>query len=406
MFELLKTKPHNAHYLNKYINFIKACKIANESLVNEYTEKHHIAPKAKDLFPEEANNSKNLIYLTARQHIIAHIMLWKAYGGSQIYAIDYILNKFNHLSNPKNLIGRKIPTSLEIRYAAKAREAARKFHSGKATYKDKEGNKYYLETNDPLIQELNLAGNNMGYSMSEESKENMRGKRVVKLFYKGSIQTKTFKIDDPEVERHIRLGWSIEKDEQWLAEERQKAKQRQIDAARIANQGTPMYYPSGIYYGRLPKDSPIIKELNLRHIRSEKQISQNAGRVELATKARLGTKIWTNGTEEKFSIECPGEEWIIGRTPRTGSFKENHAKATSEAIAGSTTWNDGIKNYRLKKGEKPESHWVKGMKKQNKRKNSGKQLGMIVYNDGIRNYKIQKDAIPESHWVKGMIRKS
>lgn len=244
---------------------------------------------------------------------------------------------------------------------AKAREAARKFHSGKATYKDKDGKKYYLEIDDPLIQELNLVGNNMGYTMSEESKENMRRKRVVKLFYKGSIQTKTFKLDDPEVERHLRLGWVIEKDEQWLAEERQEAKQRQIEASRIANQGTPMYYQSGVYYGRLPKDSPIIQELGLVHIRSEKQIEQNASRIELATQAKLGTNIWTNGIEEKFSIDCPGEGWTIGRAPRNSDWEEKRTTSLSQRISGSTTWNDGIRNYRLPKDKTPEPNWVKGM---------------------------------------------
>jgi hypothetical protein len=43
---------------------------------NVYTEKHHIIPKSLggNNFPD------NLITLTAREHFIAHLILWKAYG--------------------------------------------------------------------------------------------------------------------------------------------------------------------------------------------------------------------------------------------------------------------------------------------------------------------------------------
>lgn len=48
IIKLLKSKPHNIHYLDKYISFID--KMSSMSISNEYTEKHHILPKAKDFF--------------------------------------------------------------------------------------------------------------------------------------------------------------------------------------------------------------------------------------------------------------------------------------------------------------------------------------------------------------------
>jgi hypothetical protein len=77
---ILCSKPHNFHYLSRYLKFIRTCNIAN----GEYTENHHICPKAKDLFPEYEKSSWNIVKLTARQHFIAHHLLWKAYSNSSM----------------------------------------------------------------------------------------------------------------------------------------------------------------------------------------------------------------------------------------------------------------------------------------------------------------------------------
>jgi hypothetical protein len=408
MFELLKTKPHNSHHLQRYIKFIQWCRSINSLDTDEYREIHHIAPKAADLFPEERDNPENLISLTARQHIVAHVMLWKAYGGSQSLALECMLGNFNSDTN-KNLKGRRVPLSIKIRYLAKAREEAAKrkgdFHRNKATYKDSDGKKYYLNSEDPLIRELKLVGYRLGDKFTEEQKESLRGQRFVTLYFKGSTEKRRFKINDPKVEEHIKLGWVAEKDEEWVEEERLKARQRQIDRAREANTGTAsMFYPDGTFYGRIPKDSPIIKELGLSYRASEKQIAQNKSRIDLATKAKVGTNIWNNGTKELFSKECPGEGWVKGRLPRNVNWANNHSSSVSATIKGSTTWNDGTRNYRLKAGEVPEAHWVRGMCKQKTRK-AGAQVGMKVYNDGVRNYRISASKHPEAHWVPGMIKR-
>jgi hypothetical protein len=84
---ILYSKVHNAHYLNRYYKFIVS--LIGQKHNGQYTEKHHICPKSRDLFPEYANlklNPWNQINLTSRQHFIAHWLLWKAYGGSQRYA--------------------------------------------------------------------------------------------------------------------------------------------------------------------------------------------------------------------------------------------------------------------------------------------------------------------------------
>lgn len=83
IYLLLKTKPHNQHYLNRYFNFINQCIIRNSLVEIGYSEKHHILPKSKDMFPEFASLKKhpwNCAVLTFRQHLLAHYMLMKAYS--------------------------------------------------------------------------------------------------------------------------------------------------------------------------------------------------------------------------------------------------------------------------------------------------------------------------------------
>lgn len=84
IYSILASKPHNPHYLNRYITFITECQLKNLNY-NGYTEKHHICPKAKDMFPEYRSfkeHAWNCAVLTARQHFIAHWILYKTYQNS------------------------------------------------------------------------------------------------------------------------------------------------------------------------------------------------------------------------------------------------------------------------------------------------------------------------------------
>lgn len=59
---------------NRYLKFIESLK---SQTLDGYCEVHHIVPKSLG----GTNDKSNLISLTARQHYIAHWMLWKALGG-------------------------------------------------------------------------------------------------------------------------------------------------------------------------------------------------------------------------------------------------------------------------------------------------------------------------------------
>jgi hypothetical protein len=79
---LMDTLPIGAepHY-SRYIKFIETRKL--RTIPEEtYTERHHIVPISLGGSDDEVN----IICLTAREHFIAHLILWKAYSGSMLNA--------------------------------------------------------------------------------------------------------------------------------------------------------------------------------------------------------------------------------------------------------------------------------------------------------------------------------
>jgi len=101
IYQTLAAKDHNQHYLKRYLKFIQYCEESNKTLnVKTYTEKHHICPKA--LFPKYKSfkqNPWNMIKLTRKQHLISHHILWKAFGGTQTIAFDYMV-KIDNIKLP------------------------------------------------------------------------------------------------------------------------------------------------------------------------------------------------------------------------------------------------------------------------------------------------------------------
>lgn len=88
IYQILSSIPHNHHYLSRYFKFIRC--YSNQTNKKGQTHLHHICPKSLDCFPQYKNIKKhpwNGVYLTYRQHLIAHWMLSKAYGGSMISAL-------------------------------------------------------------------------------------------------------------------------------------------------------------------------------------------------------------------------------------------------------------------------------------------------------------------------------
>ncbi len=141
----------NQLYLNRYNKFIAVLK---GQVIAGYYELHHIIPKSSG----GSNDKSNLVVLTARQHYIAHWMLWKAYGENMTRA-------FFMMSS----VGRY------ERVSSKTYDKARKDYSQQV--KIQMANKPNVPKFTPEHREK-LRQAKLGRKLSEETKEKIRLKSL------------------------------------------------------------------------------------------------------------------------------------------------------------------------------------------------------------------------------------
>jgi len=140
LYEILASVTHNPHYLNKYITFITNCQEKNKNYKG-YTEKHHICPKAQDMFPEFTSFTEfpwNCVELTPRQHYIAHLLLYKSY--------PHVLSQKTALYLMANLKDREVNSKLYNKLRFEVVEVSK----SKVTVRDSDGNISLVDKNDPL----------------------------------------------------------------------------------------------------------------------------------------------------------------------------------------------------------------------------------------------------------------
>lgn len=151
---VLASRPHNPHYLTKYINFITACQTKNEGYEG-HTERHHICPKAEDMFPEFASfsaNPWNCANLTTRQHYIAHLMLYKIYNNYTMQVAYQMLNTPEYKTRAKGYI--PVRDVLGNRYNVNKDDPRYlsgelvPFSKGRVTVRDSEGFTFQVDNTD------------------------------------------------------------------------------------------------------------------------------------------------------------------------------------------------------------------------------------------------------------------
>ena len=221
IYSILSSKPNNSHFLKRYLNYILArVRINKPNLNNVYLEKHHICPKSDDLFPEYFNFSEfpwNLVNLTAHQHIFAHCILWKAYGGKQTHAFDCMIGNFNSETNKYSLENREVPKRIKLQYAAKAREEAAKLRAnyirGKSNYKNSKGERFFLSVDDPRIQSENLTGHLKGRKNTQDQTDRdmsrkFHSRKATLYFLDAKIRIEW---TSPKLEEYLAQGWVVER---------------------------------------------------------------------------------------------------------------------------------------------------------------------------------------------------
>ena len=82
--------PKSSHYLNRYLTLISYA--IEYPITSEYDEEHHILPESMG----GDNNNTNLVMLTARQHYLAHWMLWKAYKSKEMTSAFFAMSNQNN----------------------------------------------------------------------------------------------------------------------------------------------------------------------------------------------------------------------------------------------------------------------------------------------------------------------
>jgi hypothetical protein len=201
IYSILASKPHNSHHLNCYITFIRKCQLKNIGYEG-YAEKHHICPKAKDMFPEYKSFSKNpwnKALLTPRQHFIAHLMLWLSYRNKSSANTIACFMK-NNCKNSKLYAQAKTEYAKEVSKRMKNKAVVKdlsgnilqisvnneKYLNGefnsigknKIMTKDIDGNIFKIDKDDPRFLRGELVGMMKGvggYKWTEEQKDKIRG---------------------------------------------------------------------------------------------------------------------------------------------------------------------------------------------------------------------------------------
>ncbi len=366
-----KIHPCNQNQLNRYIKYIFLCESKNsKSKTNQYKELHHILPKADDMFPEYIDLNQhewNGVYLTSKQHIVAHILLKKAFpkSRSSIASVHYYLNVQN--SDTISFNRREIPEVIQAIYAAKAKEEYYQSRLGFASYVDPETNEiYFLHSSDPMIKEKNMHGAVKGYKMSDESKQKMRDakdkSRVATMNFLG-FKT-TVKLLSDEFSEYLAQGWTVG----LSVEDREYNKGLKYgELSSITKNKVDYMYPDGTYYGKLYKDDPIISEIGLVYHLTEGRMQSALKFQKKAVEANTGTSWYNNGTINKKFKEDPGSPWVLGQIGISDEAKKARADALRKAVSGKKCYNDGVKNYYFSDDEVIPDHLTKGMRPRNKK---------------------------------------
>lgn len=116
-----------------------------------YTEKHHILPKAKDCWPEYAKEPDNIVRLSARAHFIAHLLLSRALGGSQISAFVLMVRRKAEGRTAEHRKNVKVNSRLYEVERQRLKDHLSLLQTNKVTVVDKNGSRFRVSKDDPRI---------------------------------------------------------------------------------------------------------------------------------------------------------------------------------------------------------------------------------------------------------------
>jgi len=208
-------------------------------------ERHHIYPVC---FCDRNNiyisDKLNKILVTPREHFILHRVLSKMHFKDEMDArsMDFAVSCFMRSNDGRNINSRQFELA---RLAAKnamtgrkmkdsTKEKLSKSRKGRGNFYDNNGNSYFLETTDERIKDYDLVGNRKNYVMAKDMQDNFL----------------SVKKDDPRFSTGEIVG--------------------------IMKNMSTYISETGKKY-TIDVDSPLIAELNLKHINAGKKIPKPKG---------------------------------------------------------------------------------------------------------------------------------
>jgi len=280
----------NYHYLNRYVNFINSLLEKRENKKFEHSEKHHIVPRAMN----GTNNTENLIYLSYREHFLAHYMLAKAFvNHSIVIALRKMMDGKNRINENSRLYEQsKILVN----------EAMSELFSG-------EGNPFYGKTHNEITKEK-LRKINLGKHHTDETKKKMSlhqrlenhpnwGKHLSDETKKRISESKKGK--HPNISNEIKEKISIKLKESALKRfSKNKIMNDGVNTIFVPLENVEEYLKNGYMLGR-PKSSEETKK-KISDKAKERFLVKSETNIKLsnAAKKRKGKKLMNNGIISKY----------------------------------------------------------------------------------------------------------
>ena len=166
-------------YRNIYIKLILRCQNMTEEELSGYNEKHHILPKCMG----GTNDIENLVLMPVRYHIMAHIILTKAFpdSASLRYALLLITSEGNKNNQTKRVefglktFSLRSLTSAREEAIEKLRELGRSEEHCKKLSEAKKGKKLSEE------QKKKISESGRGLKRSEETRRRISQAQIGKI---------------------------------------------------------------------------------------------------------------------------------------------------------------------------------------------------------------------------------
>ena len=173
----------NELHIQRYIRFISTRRPPNQlkGRLQGY-ERHHILPRSLG----GLDNKENLIKLTPREHFIAHLILWKAYGREMSKAIWYMCNKKTYSSSlsSRQYEVLRLEQALESSRTNTSKCVGKKnpMYGKKHTeeWKARASEQFRGENNPNFGKKGNLGAS---WNWTEDQKENLRQRRAQQTPY-------------------------------------------------------------------------------------------------------------------------------------------------------------------------------------------------------------------------------